>query len=135
MNPVTKLFVWMLALTPFSVLMFLEHRAESFYSFASLGKPLFRDTKVIEILPESVTFHRVPSLRANGVSFQSLPASHPAVSVHRKLFTPIGTPSPEVEWVFLIAASSIFAVLILISMFAVSANLRASPRNTGGEQE
>ena len=135
MNPVTRILFCILALAPFSLLIFLEYRADSFYSFASFGKPLFRDARVIEVLPDAVRFHRVPSLRTNGVSFQSLPASHPVVPVHRKLFTPIGKPSPEAEWIFLIAASSIFALVVLISMFAVSANIRASPWNASGEQD
>ncbi|NRB76277.1 MAG: hypothetical protein HRU46_18100 [Verrucomicrobiales bacterium] len=135
MNPVTKIFLYLLAIAPFSLLLFLEHRAESFYSFATFGKPIFRDARVIEVLPEAVTFHRVTSLRTKGISFQSFPPSHPAVSVHRKLFTPIGTPSPEAEWGFLIAASSLFALVVLISMFTVSANTQATLRNTSSDSK
>ena len=122
MKSSTKLLIWALALMPLGIVTALKYRAESVYTFVQIGSPLCHPTRVIEILPDSIPLHRVAALRVNGVSATSLPTSHPAVQIFRTMFVPPGTPSPEADWDLVIGGASVFAMLVIVAVSAVSAN-------------
>ena len=79
LNPRTSFLNAAILLLPLVLVCFVKQQSKSIYSVAYIAEPFAAGSLVVECLPDSIAIQRVRNLKTRGISFQRIPASHPAL--------------------------------------------------------